>query len=282
MADVTLDLIGELLRRMVEVLWSKPEGASAAEILALLPESALVREPEGSSPIKQISTTEKALRLSTLSLVRAGWLVKTDKGRWYLTEEGRQACRRYPNARELYKEAVRIIEERDQSAPMYAMALEQAQEKSWELIRKFLQETRRVEFQYLVGELLKAMGYSVAWIAPPDKSHGQIDMLAYADPLGAKGARILIQIKTKGQAVTLEGLKSFLGILGPNDYGLFISTGGFTNDVTEQVKSNAFHKTTLLDLEGFFDLWLKHYDALSQEARARFPLKAVHFLYGLQ
>jgi restriction system protein len=107
-------------------------------------------------------------------------------------------------------------------------------------------------------------------------------MLAHVDPVGVKGPRILVQVKTKGQAVTLEGLKSFLSVLGPNDYGLFISTGGFTGDVLLQVKTNTFQRTTLLDLEGFFDLWLKFYDELSHEARQRFPLKAVHFLYGFE
>ena len=54
------------------------------------------------------------------------------------------------------------------------------------------------------------MGYHVAWIAPPEKDHGQIDMVAYTDPLGASGPRILVQIKHKGQPTTMEGMKSFL------------------------------------------------------------------------
>jgi restriction system protein len=283
MADVTLDTIGELLRNMFEVLWSKPDGVPAREILAILPDSPAAHSvPAGYSPVTQIPENERTLRLATLPLVKAGWLVRNDKARWYLTEEGRQACRRYPNAQELYKEAVRLLEEKEQSAPLYALALEDAQEKAWDLIRRYLQESRRVEFQALVAELLKAMGYHVAWVAPPEKVHGQIDMLAHVDPIGVKGPRILVQVKTKGQAVTLEGLKSFLLVLGPNDYGLFISTGGFTSDVMQQIKTNTFQKTTLLDLEGFFDLWLKYYDELSQDARKRFPLKAVHFLYGIE
>jgi restriction system protein len=280
MSDVTLDTVGELLRSMFEVLWMKPEGMPARDILASLPELPALADGQDSLQTKA-ETTEKVIRLATLPLVRAGWLVKNDKGRWYITEEGRQACRRYPTAQDLYREAVRLLEEEQDDAPMYSIALEAAEEKSWELIQKYLQRVRRVQFQTLIADLLAGMGYHLAWVAPAEKNHGQIDMVAYVDPLGAKGQRILVQIKTKGQAVTMEGLKSFLSILGPDDYGLFVSTGGFTGDVLEQTRSHMFRKTTLLDLEGFFDLWIKYYDELSREARTRFPLKAVYFLYGL-
>lgn len=262
MADVTLETIGELLRGMFEHLWNKPEGMPARDFLESLPD-------------------ERTLRLATLPLVQAGWLVKTDKGRWYITPEGREACRRYPNAQELYREALQLLEQSKETAPLYALAVEEAQENAWGLIRRYLQESRRVQFQTMMADLLKAMGYHVAWLAPPEKDHGQIDILAHVDPIGARGPRILVQVKTKGQAVTLEGLKSFLSVLGPNDYGLYVSTGGFTADVLEQIRSNTFQKVTLLDLEGFFDLWLKHFDDLTQEARRRLPLKAVYFLYGL-
>ena len=38
MADITLNRIGELLRSVLELLWNKPEGMPAREILAFLPE----------------------------------------------------------------------------------------------------------------------------------------------------------------------------------------------------------------------------------------------------
>ena len=134
----------------------------------------------------------------------------------------------------------------------------------------------------MIADLLEAMGYFVVWIAPPEKDHGQIDMVAYADPLGVKGSRILIQVKHKGQALTLEGLKSFLSVLSTNDYGVLISSGGFTYEVAEEIRNEALQRTTLLDLENFFDLWVKYYEELSQEAKNRFPLKKIYFLHGIE
>ena len=282
MADITLNRIGELLRSVLELLWNKPEGMPAREILAFLPEITELTEYEkGYSPPGNTPRYERIVRLATIPLVKAGWLIKNNKGRWYITEEGRQACRKYPNARELYREALRLFEEVRQDAPAYAMTVEEAEEKAWEQVHKFLLQTKRTDFRDLVVDLLRAMGYHVAWIAPPEKDHGQIDLVAHTDPIGARGPRILVQVKHKGQPVTLEGLTAFLSLLGNNDYGLFISSGGFTNEVTDAIRTDPTQRTTLLDLESFFDLWIEHYDKLSHDARHRFPLKQIYFLYGL-
>ncbi len=282
MADITLNRIGELLRSVLELLWSKPEGMPAREILAFLPEITDLTEYEkGYSPASNTPRYERMVRLATIPLVKAGWLVKSNKGRWFITDDGRQAARRYPNARELYKEALRLFGESKQNAPAAAMVVEEAEERAWDQIHQFLFETRRTEFRWLVAELLRAMGYYVAWVAPPEKDHGQIDLVANTDPIGTRGPRILVQVKHKGQPVTLEGVTAFFSLLGANDYGLFISSGGFTAEVMKEIRTDPTQRTTLLDLENFFDLWIGYFDKLSDEAKHRFPLKKIYFLYGL-
>jgi len=283
MAEVTLNRIGELLRSVLELLWNKPEGMPARDLMAYLPQVANLTEDEkGYAPPNNVPRYERIVRLSTIPLVHAGWLIKNNKGRWYITEAGREAARKFPNAEELYKEALRLFEEVKEGAPAAAMVVEEAEEKAWEQVQKYLLDTRRLEFRTLIAELLQAMGYHVAWIAPPEKEHGNIDMVAYTDPLGAQGPRILVQIKHKGQPTTMEGMKSFLSTLNQQDYGLLISSGGFTWEVTEEIGTETFQKTTLLDLENFFDLWVKYYDRLSDEAKARFPLKKIYFLCWLE
>ena len=282
MADITLNRIGELLRSVLELLWSKPEGMPAREVLAFLPEITQLTESERAySPSSGAPRYERIVRLATMPLAAAGWLVKSDKGRWFITEEGRQACRKFPNARELYKEALRLFDESHQGAPTYTLMIEEAEERAWEQIHRYLLETRLAEFRALVAELLRAMGYHVTWIAPPKKDHGQIDLVAHTDPIGARGPRILVQVKHKGQPVTMEGVSSFVSLLGANDYGLFISSGGFTGEVMEEIRTDPTLRTTLLDLEDFFDLWIEYYDRLSEDARRRFPLKKIFFLYGV-
>jgi restriction endonuclease Mrr len=123
MSDLTLSRIGDLLRSVIELLWTKPEGLSAREILAFLPEMTALTEYEaGYPPASNIPRYERIIRLATIPLVRAGWLIKSSKGRWILTEAGRKACRKYPNAQELYTEANQIYEASKKRLPSAWMA----------------------------------------------------------------------------------------------------------------------------------------------------------------
>ena len=282
MVQITLHRVGELLRIVFELLWDKPDGLPAKDVFALIPELTQLTEYElGFSSFSNIPRYERIVRLATIPLVRVGWLVKNNKGRWHITEEGRQACRKFTNAQELYKEALRLYEEHRQITPDIVMNVETAEEKAWEQIQKYLQEKNPPEFQSMIAALLRAMGYYVAWVAPVEKNRGHIDIVAHVDPIGAKGPRILVQVKHKGQVLTIEGLKTFLSVLGQNDFGLLVSTGGFTGDAKEELRTEAFQKVTALDLELFFDLWISHYDKLSQDARNLIPLKLIYFLSSL-
>jgi restriction system protein len=279
MADVTLGRISNLLRGVFEILWTRQEGLPAKEVLALLPDVVKLTEYElGYSSSANTPKYEKIVRLATIPLVKIGWMIKNDKGRWFLTESGRQACRKYPKIEELYTEAIRLYEESKKNLPLYKIAIDEAEERAWSLIQSYLQEASPIEIQKLIADLVGAMGYHVAWVAPPEKDHGPIDIVAFVDPLGAKGPRILVQVSHKGQAVTLEGLKTFSSIIGSVDYGLFVATGGFTPDAMDHIGTEAFKRITLVDMEGLYSLWTKFYGELGEEAKTRLPLKAVHFL----
>ncbi len=282
MTEVTVARVGELLRSVLELLWNKPDGIPAQDLLAYIPQVTELTEYEkGYAPPSNIPRYERIVRLATIPMVQAGWLVKNSKGRWFITEEGRQACRRFSSAQELYREALDHLEIVKQGTPTYALTVEEAEEKAWDGIQRYLQTSRRAALQTMVADLVKAMGYFVAWMAPPEKDRGRIDLVAFTDPIGAKGPRILVQLNHKGQPLTLEGMKSFLSAVGEGDHGMLISTGGFTSEATEAMSNEAFKRTTLVDLEGFFDLWVRYYDQLSEEARSRFPLTRFYFLSGM-
>ncbi len=182
MADITLGRIGELLRGMFELLWTKPGGMSVEVILSVLPEiTQLTEYKKGYSLSTNMPRYERIIRLATVPLVKASWLFKNDKGRWYLTEEGRRAGRNYANAQELYKEGLILLEERRQNASLYNIVAEGAAEEACVQIQKFLRVTKRAEFLRLIVDLLLAMGYHISWVAPPEKDHGQIDIVTQVD-----------------------------------------------------------------------------------------------------
>jgi restriction system protein len=175
-------------------------------------------------------------------------------------------------------EALRLSEESQKSLPEAQLSLEVIREKAWESILNYLRERNTVEMRRLIEVLFEAMQYHVTWVAPPQKNRGLIDMVANVDPIGAKAWRVLVQVKHTGQPVTVEGLKSFSSILGNNDFGLLFSSGGFTTEVRNLINKGGHRKINAMDLEKFYDIWVRHYDRLSHEAHLLLPLSAIYFL----
>ena len=121
------------------------------------------------------------------------------------------------------------------------------------------------------------MGYHIAFDAPrgPD---GGIDILAYNDPLGTRGPRIKVQVKRRADKISAEGLRSFTALLGEQDVGIFVSTGGFTSDAATAARTNQTRKLTLIDLKKLVALWIEHYDKLSEADKRLLRLKPIHYL----
>lgn len=261
MADITRKRTGEFLRIVFNLLWDKPDGLPAKEILDAIPTTIKLTDYESGyyASTPNSPRFEKIIRFASIDLVKSGWMVK-NKGRWYLTDEGRQAYKKYTDPEDFYKEAVRLYQAWKRSRPKseglgteeaevqkISLTVEEAEEKAWEQIEHFLQNMQPYEFQELVADLLRAMGYHVSWVAPPGKDRG-IDIIAYTDPLGASVPRIKVQVKRRDQATSVEGLRAFMSVLGTDDLGLFVSSGGFTSDAKEEARTQERRKVTLLDL----------------------------------
>ena len=155
--------------------------------------------------------------------------------------------------------------------------MREAEESAWNSIEEHLRNTSPYDFQNLVAALLRAMGDHVSWIAPPGRDGG-IDILAHTDPLGISMPRIKVQVKRRTDKITGEGLRSFMAVLGDQDVGLLVSTGGFTREAETEARTQEKRKITLLGLEQLFDLWLEHYEKVEDRDKQLLPLKPVYFL----
>ncbi len=69
-----------------------------------------------------------------------------------------------------------------------------------------------------------------------------------------------------------------MAVLGDDDVGLFVSTGGFTRDAQEEARTQEKRRVTLVDLEKLVELWIAHYGKLDDAARRRLPLQSIWFL----
>jgi restriction system protein len=293
MPEITRRRTGELLRKLFEILMPLPDGMQARDALAKLANSIKLSDYENGSYESGGRRFEKIVRFATVDCVKAGWLQK-NKGRWIITDAGKVAYAQYPDPEAFYKQAVKLYhvwkasqpdsepetetEVADKSSGKAAsITYEEAEEQAWTEIDQYLRSMQPYDFQDLVAALLRGMGYYVSWVAPPGKDGG-IDILAWTDPLGTRPPRIKVQVKRQGQAVSVDGLRTFMAVLGDDDVGIFVSVGGFTKDAAEEARTQEKRKITLVDLETLLDLWVEHYTRLSDDARRWLPLKPIYFL----
>lgn len=293
MAEVTKRRIGEFLKKLFEILIAHPDGMRARDALAAVENDIVLTEYEKGRYESGGVRYEKIVRFATVDCVKAGWLGK-HKGVWFVTDDGKQAHANFSDPEEFYREACRLYQQwrskqpdaepttdeepEDQtSGKAVSITFEQAEEQAWAEIEQYLTELNPYDFQELVASLLRAMGYHVSWIAPPGKDGG-IDILAWPDPLGTRSPRIKVQVKRQQQKIGVDGLRSFMALLGDDDVGLFISLGGFTKDSEDEARIQEKRKVTLVSLERLCDLWVEYYSKLDDDARRRLPLRPVHFL----
>jgi restriction system protein len=293
MAEITRRRTGEFLRALFDILLGQPDGMQARDAIAALQSRLTLSAYEKGDYASGGMRFNKIVRFATVDCVKAGWLFK-QKGRWTVTKEGVQALKQFPDPEAFYKEAVRLYHEWQASLPesdieaeddpetergakAVSFTFEQAEEQAWAEIAQYLRSMNPYDFQDLVASLLRAMGYHIAWVAPPGKDGG-IDILAWSDPLGTRPPRIKVQVKRVAQNISVDGLRSFMAVLGEDDVGLFVTTSGFTRDAQDEARTQQKRKVTLVDLERLFDLWVEHYAQLDDSARRRLPLQPIHFL----
>lgn len=295
MAEVTRRRTGELVRTLFQILLSEPEGIQAKDALQRLEKSVTLTSYEAGPFPSGDRRFEKIVRFATVDCVKAGWMIK-HRGRWQVTEDGKAAYHRLTDPEAFYREAIKLYREWRRSQPVEevedtpeessanktaSITLDQAEGLAWSAIEQYVRVMPPYEFQDLVADLLRAMGYYVGYVAPPGKDGGT-DILAFNDPLGTRPPRIKVQVKRNFDSprIDVNGLRSFMAVLHDDDVGLFVALSGFTKDAELEARSQAHRRITLIDLERLVDLWTEHYAKLGDGARRRLPLRPVWFLAG--
>lgn len=306
MAEITRKRTGELLQELFKILLASPTGLPARDALHQLAAKVTLTPYEAGDFESGGRRFEKIVRFATVDCVKAGWLIK-EKGTWSVTDAGQQALGDHTDPEAFYRRAVKLYAEwkasqpnadpsdsvtnvlmptdeisasLDTSAKAVSVTFDEAEEQAWSEISSYLRAMNPYEFQDLVADLLRAMSYHVSWVSPPGKDGG-VDILAWPDPLGTRPPRIKVQVKRQQQAVSVDGLRSFMAVLGDDDVGLFVSTGGFTKDAEWEARTQEKRRITLISLDKLFDLWVEHYEKLTDQARRRLPLRPIRFLSPL-
>ena len=289
MANITKQRHGEILQKLFQLLQEHPNGLRARDAVAQVSSRLMLTEYEQGSYVSGGIRFDKIMRFATVDTVRAGWLIK-DSGIWTITEAGIAALSKWPNPKDFYSEASRLYqawrkecslnsmeENEDEGVLDTSVSFEQAEDQARSDIEIYLGKMSPYDFQNLVGDLLKAMGYFIEWIAPPGKDGG-VDIIAHVDPLGCQGPRIKVQVKRQQQSVSLPDLKSFVANVDQLDTGIFVCTGGFTKDAAEYARSHQSKRIMLINLDKLIKLWIEFTPKLKDRAWQRLPLTPIYFL----
>lgn len=290
MANITKQRHGEILQKLFRLLQENPNGLRARDAVAQLSSRMTLTEYEQGFYESGGIRFDKITRFATVDTVRAGWLIK-DSGIWTVTEAGIAALSQWPAPKDFYSEASRLYQawrrresslndtenNGDEEVLDTSVTFEQAEDQARSDIEIYLENMPPYDFQNLVGDLLKAMGYFVEWIAPPGRDGG-VDIVAHTDPLGCQGPRIKVQVKRQQQAVSLPDLKSFVANIDQLDTGIFVCTGSFTKDAAEYARSHQSKRIMLINLDKLIKLWIEFTPKLSDRAWQRLPLTPIYFL----
>lgn len=295
MAGVTIRRAGELVRGLFVLLAPEPEGLPAKEVIARLAEAVPPTPFEAADYPKRpgVRRYEKIVRFCTIGPVKARWMTKVD-GRWALTEAGRAAIEKWPDPEAFYRQAGAlyrlwheaqvksgtIVEGTETEADVTEAAgvsVEEAREQAWEEVRSYLLAMPPYDFQRLVAALLRGMGYFVAWEARGGADDG-IDIIAYTDPLGAKGPRIKVQVKRLDKKVDVDGVRAFMAVLADDEVGIYVAASGFTAVAEREARREQKRKLTLIDLGTLYRLWVEHQRTIPEETRLLLRLTPVYYL----
>lgn len=230
--------------------------------------------------------------------LKAAGIVDIQKGVWSLTKEGEAAISLSPE--DFYKlyhsrwkeynrkrqEAKALAGQPIESLPPDDEAIEEAaatdvetlQQTARDGIRQYIINKTPYQFQDFVAAILRGMGYHTPYIAKKGKDGG-LDIVAYADPLGATGTHIKVQVKHEPtSSISVRVARELSASLNnDNDMGIVATSGSFSEDCKREARAHPKH-IRLLEMEDLIDLWLQVYPNLSADDKAIVPLVPIYHL----
>ena len=164
-----------------------------------------------------------------------------------------------------------IATDEDDSAEEYR---EEIVDRASELIKDRISALAWNEMEELCAGVLRGMGYKT--MLTDRGSDGGRDIMASPDGLGLEPPRIIVEVKHRKGKMGAPDIRNLLGGLRSGDRGLYISTGGFTQEARYEA-DRAASPVTLLDLDRLTALIVQYYDAFDSDTQALLPLRKIYW-----
>jgi restriction system protein len=121
------------------------------------------------------------------------------------------------------------------------------------------------------------MGWHVVYKADDGADRG-LDIVAYEDPLGAKGTRIKVQVKRYSEAtVAADVVERTASKINDGETAVIVTLSSFTKEARLSARDSKY-RITLIDGNRLIELWIKYYDSSPEEGRALLRLRFVPYL----
>ena len=133
---------------------------------------------------------------------------------------------------------------------------------------------REHDLTRLVGEILKAEGYSV--LSSTGGPDGGADILAGRGAMGFDDPKICVQVKSSETATEDRALRDLQGTMQnfKANQGLFVSWGGFTKPA-ERLARQAYFSVRLWEAKDILSALYRIYEKLPEEIQTEIPMKRV-------
>ena len=127
-------------------------------------------------------------------------------------------------------------------------------------------ELNPYEFQFLVEELLIAMGFEDTEVSPPGKDGG-IDVKGQVSVPGLVTVRVFVQVKRykAGKKISANTVKNLRASIPMNAQGAFVTTAGYTKRAFSVASEAGFPPISLIDGHQLVDLIIQYRDNFSKD-----------------
>lgn len=154
-------------------------------------------------------------------------------------------------------------------------SLDQISELASEKIKDRIAKLSWSEMQQLVAALLQAMGYKTS-VSPAGSDRGK-DILASPDGFGFQSPRIAVEVKHRpGTRISAPDIRSFIGGRRAHECGLYVSTGGFTQEAYYEAERSTI-PLTLMDFEKLVAAVLAYYHEFDERTKQLLPLQQFYW-----
>ena len=119
------------------------------------------------------------------------------------------------------------------------------------------------EFEFFVKHLLTLVGFEA--VTTPYVGDKGVDVVGTLSPEGLTNITLKAQVRRIQGNIGIEDILKLRGTLGPDEHGVFITTGRFTKQAQAESEEPGKKPIALIDKETLVDLILNHYDELDSK-----------------